>query len=183
MLEVFRTSRIIFWHGRPVIWHAETLCWVCFSPKMIWKMTSVFVKTIIQMKRTMQMAALDFRRTDVNLFGGPLDRIPQETLWISEGTRTNMHAGCWQNRKQFCRKGPGGPGGQHVVSQWCVLVVKKINSVLRCINSNVVSKLGESPFIQHHQDRFWNCVSSLGLCSTRKTGTSWSDSSRSNLSV
>lgn len=45
--------------------------------------------------------------------------------------------------KDFAEKDWGGPGEQRVVSQWRVLVVKKINSILRCINNNAVSKLGE----------------------------------------
>ena len=43
-------------------------------------------------------------------------------------------------------------------SQWCVLVVKKINSVLSGINNYLVSRLREVPSIQHLQDPFWSCV-------------------------
>jgi len=41
--------------------------------------------------------------------------------------------------EEFCRKGPGGPGGQQT-SEWCAAAAKKANRMLDCINKGITSR-------------------------------------------
>lgn len=91
------------------------------------------------------------------------------------GRNAVLLAGDWLAVKWLCRKGLEVLVDTTLNTSWqCVLVAKKVSTVLGCIRKNATSRFREVfffPLIKLCRNHIWSAVSGSGFSSRRKTWT------------